>query len=105
MQIDDSGEVSGNVWTFGNRLMLFADDASAERLMEGLGKQSPDTKYARRGVTEPHLKQVIELAEGAEVPIFVVVGITAKGTIEAIPFEEHQNALKAGPPPTPPPGA
>ena len=78
MQVEENGEVSGNVWTFGNRLMIFADDASADRLLGSLGKQTPEVKYGRRGVTEAHLEQVIEpllreeqaekLAAGSTIP-------------------------------------
>ncbi len=99
MHVDAQGATDGNLWTFGKRIMLFHDGDLAQRVTDSLNKPGGEVQYGRRGVTEAHLEAIQKLVEGTEVELFVVIGIDAKGTIEAVPLAEHQEML---PPPLPP---
>ena len=94
MPIGDDGLGTGNIWTWGNRIMLFVDPAVADQTVTKLARSGSAVKYARRGVTEMHLKAVMSLVQDADIEIFVIIGMS-EGQIEAIPLDEHLAELKA----------
>ena len=96
MVVDDEGQTSGELWAHGGRLMLFENKVAAEKVLGAL--EGGEIKYELRGVSVGHLAALKRLA--AKVPLFVVVGITPKGKVEALPLGEHiKQKMKAGSPP------
>jgi len=100
MHEDRDGNVDGNVWSFGPRIMLFFDKDIATRLMTTFSKAG-STTYVLRGVTEAHLAKLQQVAEASELEVFVALKIHGR-SIEAIPVEEH---MAEAPPDLPPPPA
>jgi hypothetical protein len=76
--------------------MLFDDIIAAQRILEAMNH--PD--YQLRGVTAAHLEQLKKLADSGRAELYVIVGFTPNGAVEALPLAEHQARIsKAGNPP------
>lgn len=96
MKVDADGKTDGTLWGQGIKLMLFDDIVAANKILEALG--SPD--YQLRGVTKKHLATLKQLEENGCAELFVIIGFTVRGDIEAVPLAEHQARIhKAGNPP------
>lgn len=87
METNKSGKTTGNVWTFGGRIMLFKDEKHAKALLESL-TQTDDGSYALRGVTKEHLDHIRKLSESHKIPVFVINSIADDGTVEAVPLKD-----------------
>jgi len=99
MKIDDQGNADGTIWGQGTKFMLFNDHVAAQKILEALA--APD--YALRGVTKEHLEVLKKIEASGRAELFVIIGFTANGQIEAMPLAEHlARVSKAGnPPPLP----
>ena len=99
MKIDGDGKADGTLWGQGTKLMLFDDTSAAQKIIEALA----DPSYQIRGVTKAHLDVLKKLEETGRAELFVIIGFTRNGQIEAMPIAEHQARVsKAGnPPPLP----
>lgn len=96
MKVDENGSTDGTLWGQGTKLMLFADRVAAEKVLDALGHQG----FALRGVTKAHLEALKMLAESGRAELFVIIGFTGRGDIEALPLAEHlERVSKAGNPP------
>lgn len=96
MMIGEDGKADGNLWGQGTQLMLFDDTTIALKIIELLGNPA----YQLRGVTKEHLEVLKKLEESGRADLFVIIGYTAGGKIEAMPLKEHQARMtKAGIPP------
>ena len=99
MKVDADGKTDGTLWGKGTKLMLFDDHIAAQKILEVLGNQG----FALRGVTKAHLEELKKLEASERAELFVIIGFTARGDIEAMPLAEHlARVSKAGnPPPVP----
>lgn len=99
MVVDEEGKTDGNLWGQGIQLMLFDDIIAAQKIIEALNNPA----LQLRGVTKAHLGELKKLEESGHAELFVIIGFTAMGQIEAMPLAEHQARVsKAGnPPPLP----
>ena len=96
MKIGEDGETDGTLWGQGTKLMLFDDHIAAQKILEALGSES----YALRGVTKAHLEELKKLEASGRAELFVIIGFTGRGDIEAMPLAEHlARVSKAGNPP------
>ena len=96
MKIDDSGHADGTLWGQGEKLMLFDDIIAAQRILEAINHP----EFQLRGVTSAHLEQLKKLADSGRAELYVIVGFTPGGEVEALPLAEHQARVsKAGNPP------
>ena len=96
MKIDDSGHADGTLWGQGEKLMLFDDIIAAQKILEAINNPA----FQLRGVTAAHLEQLKQLADSGRAELFVIVGFTPNGEVEALPLAEHQARVsKAGNPP------
>lgn len=96
MFVDESGNTTGDLWGQGDKLMLFESFNAAEKIVEALGNPS----YQLRGVTSKHLDALQDLTEDGRATLFVIVGFTPRGDVEAMPLKEHlERKSKAGTPP------
>lgn len=100
MFIDDDGKTNGQLWGMNGSLMLFDNRLNAENILKVLD----NPKLQLRGVTAKHLDMLKDLEESGAAKLFVIVGVTVRGQIEAIPLAEHtvQRSKAACPPPMPP---
>lgn len=100
MFIDDDGKTNGQLWGMNGSLMLFDNRLNAENILKALN----NPKLQLRGVTAKHLEMLKSLEESGAAKLFVIVGVTVRGQIEAIPLAEHteQRSKAACPPPMPP---
>ncbi|MFA5624173.1 MAG: hypothetical protein WC966_03815 [Bradymonadales bacterium] len=99
MALDENGSTNGQLWGVGDKLMLFDKLAVAETTLKAINH--PD--YAIRGVTKEHLEALMQLVEQGVAELYVMAGITPKGSLEAMPLKDHQDLIsKAGSPPPPP---
>lgn len=87
METSDEGNTTGNLWTFGGRIMLFKEAKHATSLLKAVKEQSGDN-YATRGVTEDHLVHMRKISKDHKIPLFVVLDIKDDGTVEAFPIEQ-----------------
>ena len=83
IEADADGNSTANVWTIGERIMLFHGLELAEKM---LGALPEEPKLVIRGVTAPHLAAMKILSEKNGVPILVIVGME-DDDIEAVPLE------------------
>lgn len=99
MKVDEDGKTDGTLWGQGSKLMLFNDCDAAKKIIEAIGGKD----FALRGVTKAHLAELKKLEESGVAELFVIIGFTARGDIEAMPLKEHEERkAKAGnPPPLP----
>lgn len=99
MFIDQDGVNNGDLWGQGSKLMLFESLHAAEKIVEALANPS----YQLRGVTSQHLEALQNLTQDGRAELFVIVGFTPRGNVEAMPLTEHlARKSKAGnPPPLP----
>ena len=99
MKVDADGKTDGTIWGQGDKLMLFDDCDAAKKIIEAIG----GSEFALRGVTKAHLAELKKLEETERAELFVIIGFTPRGDIEAMPLKEHQARMaKAGnPPPLP----
>lgn len=96
MSIGPDGKADGTLWGQGTRLMLFDDTSAAMKIIQALANPS----FELRGVTKAHLAVLKKLEESGRAELFVIIGFTASGQIEAMPLAEHQARVsKAGTPP------
>lgn len=96
MEVDDSGNTTGTLWGQGDKLMLFDDTDAAQKIIAALA----NPRYKLRGVTAKHLAELKKLDATGRASLFVIVGFTARGDIEAMPLSEHlARVTKAGNPP------
>lgn len=96
MSVDDNGETDGTLWGMGTQLMLFDDCNAANQILTALA----NPKFQLRGVSKAHLAELKKLAESGRADLFVIIGFTARGDIEAMPLAEHLSRVsKAGTPP------
>ena len=96
MKIGDDGAADGTLWGQGEKLMLFDDTVAARKILEALNNPG----FELRGVTAAHLVQLKKLADAGRAELFVIVGFTANGSVEAMPLAEHEARVsKAGNPP------
>ena len=96
MSVDDNGETDGTLWGMGTQLMLFDDCNAANQILTALN----NPKFQLRGVSKAHLAELKKLAESGRADLFVIIGFTARGDIEAMPLAEHTARMsKAGTPP------
>lgn len=96
MIVDEDGKTNGSLWGQGTQLMLFDDTVAAQKIIEAL--KNPALEL--RGVTKEHLAELKKLEDSGHAELFVIIGFTARGDIEAIPLAEHQAKVsKAGTPP------
>ena len=99
MRVDADGKTDGTLWGQGEKLMLFDDCDAVAKFIQAIGSKD----FALRGVTKAHLDELKKLEESGRVSLFVIIGFTPRGDIEAMPLKEHQARMaKAGnPPPLP----
>ncbi|MBQ9818331.1 MAG: hypothetical protein IJM59_12825 [Proteobacteria bacterium] len=99
MMVNDDGKTDGTLWGQGTKLMLFDDIIAARKILEALNNSS----FQLRGVSKAHLGELKKLEESGRAELFVIVGFTPRGDIEAMPLAEHlARVSKAGnPPPLP----
>lgn len=99
MKIDEKGETDGTLWSQGDQLMLFDDCVAASKIIDIIGSQN----FAIRGVSKEHLEALQKLQDSGRIDLFVIIGFTAHGDIEAMPLAEHQARMKkaGNPPPLP----
>ncbi len=96
MAIGDDGKATGNIWGQGTQLMLFDDHLAAQKILEALNNPA----FALRGVTKDHFNELKKLEASGRADLFVIIGFTGNGQIEALPLAEHQARIsKAGNPP------
>ena len=99
-EVDEAGKTTGQLWGMGGRLMIFESLLAAQKLLAALNNSS----FQLRGVTAKHFQFLKQLEADGAATLFVVIGFTPKGDIEAMPLSEHlARKSKAGsPPPLPP---
>ena len=99
MEVDEAGNATGQLWAHGGRLMLFESVNAAKKVLTALA----DEHYQLRGVSQAHL-HALQQVTAEKVELYVVIGFTPAGKVEALPLEEHRaRKAKAGsPPPLPP---
>jgi len=103
VMVVEDGETTGQIWTFGGRMMLFADEELAQKIKTAL--EGSDFDWQLRGVTADHLDALRRLSRSREIQLFVVVGFTDTGQVEAVPIEKDLPRRKGPkPPPLPPKG-
>lgn len=96
MSVDENGETDGTLWGMGTQLMLFDDCNAANQILAAIANPS----FQLRGVSKAHLAELKKLAESGRAELFVIIGFTARGDIEAMPLAEHlARVSKAGTPP------
>ena len=100
MFIDEDGKTNGQLWGMNGSLMLFDNSLNAQNILKALN----NPKLQLRGVTAQHLDMLKQLEASGSAKLFVIVGLTVLGQIEAIPLAEHmeQCSKAACPPPMPP---
>lgn len=102
MIIDDDGNTNGQLWGMNGNLMLFDNLFVAQKIEKAIN----DPKLAMRGITAAHLNELKKFEENEIAKLFVIVGLTIKGSVEAVPLSEHiASRSKAGSPPPMPPKA
>lgn len=94
MELGPDGTVTGSVWSFGGRLMLFQETEVADKVLGSIS--SEEAPFVLRGVTHDHLQALKNLASTSQIPLFVVVGIAEDGRLEAHAIAEVET------PPLPP---
>lgn len=99
MVIGEDGETTGQLWTFSGKMMVFKLLETAETVLKAL--DGGETKWEIRGVSKEHLAGLRQVGAANQIPIFVVLGLTDQGKVEAVPLPNP--AMK--PPPLPPPPA
>ncbi len=96
MSVDENGNTDGTLWGMGTQLMLFDDCNAANQILAAIANPS----FQLRGVSKAHLSELKKLAESGRAELFVIIGFTARGDIEAMPLSEHlARVSKAGTPP------
>ena len=92
MEVDDEGLGTGNFFTHSRRLLLFESDKVAIRLLDALTKQDEEHSFAVRGITKPHLKEIVKIGHDNELELWVVTKIEDDGNVVARPLEEVEDA-------------
>ena len=96
MIVDENGKTNGSLWGQGTQLMLFSNIDAAKKILEALN----NPQLQLRGITKQHFAELKKLEESGRADLFVIVGFTPRGEVEAIPLAEHQASIsKAGNPP------
>ncbi len=93
----EGGDTTGQLWTFGGRIMLFASSDDAEKILAAV--ESAENHWALRGVSAVHLDALRGISSNSDVPLFVIEGFTPEGQVEAIPLDLHEATVRAGAPP------
>ena len=98
MEVDSEGVATGQLWGSGHRLMLFESMVAAQKILEVLNKDGE--AYALRGVSSRHLDALRDLCSDGNAELFLIVGFTPSGNVEAMPLSEYEEKRsKAGSPP------
>lgn len=102
MVVDAEGRTTGQLWTFGGKMMLFGSEEVAQKVLGAL--EGGEIRWALRGVTARHLEALELISEGQGVELYVVRGLTPAGKVEAVPLKVDLPLRKGTrPPPLPPP--
>ena len=99
MFVDENGKTDGNLWGMDGNLMLFDNLLVAKQLQKTINNNA----ISVRGVTKEHLEELKKLEDSGSAHLVVILGITVKGKIEALPLAEHSAARTSvgTPPPIP----
>ncbi|OIP39468.1 MAG: hypothetical protein AUK47_09960 [Deltaproteobacteria bacterium CG2_30_63_29] len=96
MVTDGEGTTTGQLWTFSGKMMVFKLEETAQTVLAAV--KGGDTHWEIRGVSKEHLAGLRQVGAANQIPIFVVLGLTEQGKVEAVPLPNP--AMK--PPPLPP---
>lgn len=86
MEANAEQAVTGQIWTFNGAIILFQNQADAERLLDALNAQDTAHSYVLRGVTKQHLELIQGIAQQNKVALEKVKGFSADGQIETEPL-------------------